>query len=130
MSNHPAPAGMPVYYFEVEIIAAPPYLQLFVGLVYQNTARANRFDVHAWETESNLENEPEAALYSNRRQPDPLPEEYKAGFKQGDVVGCGFDFENEVVFYTRNGERLRKSSPYPFQVLPKSSHELSILMTL
>jgi hypothetical protein len=50
----------------------------------------------------------EGMLLSNRRHIDPLPEEYATGFREGDVVGCGYDFKHEIVFYTINGKRLGK----------------------
>jgi hypothetical protein len=105
---------MPCYYFEVEICTVPQWFQLFIGFVHHNTARAERQDMHVWGSKSYgktyTERKVEGVLLSNRRQIDPLPEEYATGFREGDVVGCGYDFKHEIVFYTINGKRLGKST--------------------
>lgn len=103
---------MPCYYFEVEIRAVPQWFRLFVGFVYQNTAHVGRHDLHGWGSksygETHAEHKSKGVLVSDQRKIDPLPEEYATGFREGDVVGCGYDFKHEIVFYTINGKRLGK----------------------
>lgn len=37
-----------------------------------------------------------------------LGENYTDPFRKGDVIGCCRDYENDCVFFTRNGKRLSK----------------------
>ena len=47
---------------------------------------------------------------------------YSETYGQGDVVGCGVDFIKKIIYFTRNGERLRKSSlePLPYRELTRN----------
>ena len=39
-------------------------------------------------------------------------EQYSGTYGLGDTVGCGVDFTNETIFYTKNGSLLREPSEH------------------
>ena len=41
-------------------------------------------------------------------------EQYSEGYGPGDTVGCGVNFTDGTIFYTRNGTLLRKTFQNPF----------------
>ena len=44
-------------------------------------------------------------------------EEYSVGYGPGDTVGCGVNFTDGTIFYTKNGSLLRKTFHNPFDSL-------------
>jgi hypothetical protein len=97
------PACTPTYYFEVEILSAPQELDMQVSYTYYSDQKSQSVQNWGWSTGGNR-----APLYPTAEK-DLV--EYQKSYGQGDVIGCAFDFESEVIYYTRNGERLRES-PY------------------
>lgn len=112
MADNPAPACMPLYYFEVEILTAPKEnYNLFIGFVKAIAGNKDWVDTYGWEMKlesGNWNTDGLTHLMStqNRRILSEFEPAYMKGYAAGDVIGCGFDWEKDMVFFTKNGERL------------------------
>ena len=48
VADHPAPACTPVYYFEVEFLAIPDNVTIFLGYLNVNHTAGRLFDSRSW----------------------------------------------------------------------------------
>lgn len=85
-----------VYYYEVDILEASRDTTISVGFC-TNEARLSKIpghDTHTWGYHSD-----------DGRAISPLDHGIPYGHKYGagDTVGCGFDFKNRKIFFTKNG---------------------------
>jgi len=117
LSNHPVPAEVERYYYEVEIarksgeegeeVVAPVGIgfcqgrllstkKWFPGHPSRTNPRASSWGYHG--DDGNLYQE---------TQYIPLPP--LGQYMMGDTIGCGVDFKENAIFYTRNGKRLPDS---------------------
>ncbi|KAF2761902.1 hypothetical protein EJ05DRAFT_496790 [Pseudovirgaria hyperparasitica] len=126
LANHPIPAGIDGFYYEIEVDcpnapspdapAAEEYPEVALGLC-PHTARTRGWlpgrswprnpawgyhgdDGSLWPVVSG--DKPHAGLHARGH--------FIGNFGHADVVGCGIDFTNNKVFYTKNGELLRTLS--------------------
>lgn len=111
VSNHPVPAGVGRYYFEVEIVSASvpdeqknSDMAYAVGLTSLPAKLEKHFPGHhnlgartwAWHGDDGF-------LFENTN----TPRLYGGGpYAVGSVIGCGVDFVEKTIFYTKNGEKL------------------------
>jgi len=112
LADHPAPTETPIYYFEVEILDAPQDAHMIVSFEYIFDVDDSTFGSWGWEIKEGKGN------VLPERTVTPVPPEYLQGFNKGDVVGCGFEFDSEIIFFTKNGHRLGKSSFLSSHPLP------------
>ncbi|KAL9621124.1 MAG: hypothetical protein Q9160_004375 [Pyrenula sp. 1 TL-2023] len=110
VSNHPISAGSDRYYFEIEIVSAetPPdkedaELAYSVGLTTL-PAKLKQFPGY---------NNPGARTWAWHGDDGSTgansynPKQYGGGpYEVGSVIGCGIDFVEKTIFYTKNGEKL------------------------
>jgi ankyrin repeat protein len=113
-SDHPVPADVEHYYFEVDI--AKPNKEdkvAFVGIGFsQRPLKTGK----SWFPGLIPAENPGIATWGyhgddglHQHPPNSaLPEQVT--FDNGDTVGCGVDFKDGEIFITKNGERLRKFS--------------------
>lgn len=111
VSNHPVPAGIERYYFEIEIISASVPTEFknndavyTIGLTTLPAKLEKQFPGHpnpgartwAWHGD-------DGCLFDNGYN----PRAYGGGpYEVGSVIGCGVDFVDKTIFYTKNGEKL------------------------
>ncbi|KAF7927080.1 hypothetical protein BELL_0979g00010 [Botrytis elliptica] len=94
-ANHPIPAGREKYYFEVTVLEIFGENQSFrLGVAPRRT--------HWFDEASAWDYEVTSPLYA---LDTALSDEIQQ-YKTGDVIGCGIDFREEKIFYTKNGELL------------------------
>lgn len=110
VSNHPISAGSERYYFEIEVVSAerPPdkedaELAYSVGLTTL-PAKLKQFPGY---------NNPGARTWAWHGDDGSTgansynPKQYGGGpYEVGSVIGCGVDFVEKTIFYTKNGEKL------------------------
>ena len=109
LANHPIPAGIERFYFEVEIgpdVGRRQNLFNAIGFATQ-PARFNNMPgwfnpiAPSWAFHGD-----DGKLFANRSMSSQI---YGEPYGKGDTIGCGVIFQNGVdgvVFYTRNGKSL------------------------
>ena len=109
LANHPIPAGIERFYFEVEIrpeIGRRQNLSNAIGFATQ-PARLN--DMPGWfnpVAPSWAFHGDDGKLFANR---SISSQKFAEPYGKGDTIGCGVIFQNGVdgvIFYTRNGQSL------------------------
>lgn len=101
-----------MYYFEVEFLAIPDNVTIFLGYLNVNHTAGRLFDSRSWAFSKNEDGIKSRLVEYNdgfRQNHEELDEH----FEKGDVIGCGYSWEQEKVFFTKNGKRLRKCNFLP-----------------
>jgi hypothetical protein len=97
-----------VCYFEAKIDRLTPTGLVSVGLALRDNRVYNEPYSYSF-TASLQQNSAGSTLRAAIAKPR-IPVEWlnsagrKADWKEGDIIGCGFDLEHEMVFFTINGE--------------------------
>ncbi|KAI9661799.1 MAG: hypothetical protein M1821_009038 [Bathelium mastoideum] len=119
VADHPVPAGLAQYYYEVEILdpktgeilamtTSGKQDAAIVGLGFC-TSPAKTMDFPGWAPKNNAPNARSWAYYADDGGFfDSHSQQRRFGphYGPGDIVGCGLDFEDQKIFFTRNGEEL------------------------
>ena len=109
LANHPIPAGIERFYFEVEIRPDVGSCQSPFNAIGFATQPARLNNMPGWFNPiapSWAFHGDDGMLYANRSMSS---QEYAEPYGKGDTIGCGVIFENGVdgvIFYTRNGKSL------------------------
>lgn len=104
-ADHPMTHMCGVYYFEIEIVRKTKEAMVCIGLSTADVSatRLPGHDVHSWGYHGD----------DGRVFPGPqgtTHEQFGPKFGEGDVVGCGFDWKQGKMFFTKNGEFLGHAS--------------------
>jgi ankyrin repeat protein len=110
LADHPVPAGLDSYYFEVEMIEdqsnSDDYPELAVGYC---TSSANNLEFPGWRnirapnSHSWAYHGDDGNFYSSTGYKS------KGKFEKygpPDTVGCGINYKSQSIFFTRNGQRI------------------------
>ncbi|KAH9855764.1 SPRY-domain-containing protein [Lenzites betulinus] len=98
-ANHPIPPACGVYYYEVEIVHKCPKGPISIGFSAPEV-RLSRLP--GWERNSWGYHADDGWAFPGHK--DGIS--YGPTFDSGDVIGCGVDFSQNRVFYTKNGSFL------------------------
>ncbi|RPD59333.1 SPRY-domain-containing protein [Lentinus tigrinus ALCF2SS1-7] len=95
-TNHAIPPACGIYYYEVEILHKCPKGPISVGFSGPEV-RLSRLP--GWEKNSWGYHADDGWAFPGHKDGSP----YGPTFDTGDVIGCGIDFSQNRVFYTKNG---------------------------
>ncbi|KAI0638786.1 SPRY-domain-containing protein [Trametes polyzona] len=95
-ANHPIPPACGIYYYEVEIVHKCQKGPISVGFSAPDV-RLSRLP--GWERNSWGYHADDGWAFPGHKDGSP----YGPTFDTGDVIGCGVDFSQNRVFYTKNG---------------------------
>ncbi|ATZ57220.1 hypothetical protein BCIN_14g03780 [Botrytis cinerea B05.10] len=100
-ANHPIPAGRKKYYFEVTVLEIFGKNQSFrLGVAPRGTRWFD--EVWSWETGvTSSSYDLDTALCDEMQQ-----------YQTRDVIGCGIDFKEKKIFYTKNGKLLSNKTKF------------------
>ncbi|KAI0353184.1 SPRY-domain-containing protein [Trametes cingulata] len=98
-TNHPIPPACGIYYYEVEILHKCPKGPISIGFSAPDV-RLSRLP--GWERNSWGYHADDGWAFPGHKDGSP----YGPTFDSGDVIGCGVDFSQNRVFYTKNGSFL------------------------
>ncbi|KAI8983194.1 hypothetical protein BD414DRAFT_490219 [Trametes punicea] len=95
-ANHPIPPACGIYYYEVEILHKCPKGPISIGFSAPDV-RLSRLP--GWERNSWGYHADDGWAFPGHKEGSA----YGPTFDTGDVIGCGIDFSQNRVFYTKNG---------------------------
>ncbi|KAI0757686.1 SPRY-domain-containing protein [Daedaleopsis nitida] len=95
-ANHAIPPACGIYYYEVEILHKCPKGPISIGFSAPEV-RLSRLP--GWERNSWGYHADDGWAFPGHKDGSP----YGPTFDTGDVIGCGIDFSQNRVFYTKNG---------------------------
>ncbi|KAI0770953.1 SPRY-domain-containing protein [Trametes elegans] len=98
-ANHPIPPACGIYYYEVEILHKCPKGPISIGFSAPDV-RLSRLP--GWERNSWGYHADDGWAFPGHKDGS----EYGPTFDTGDVIGCGIDFSQNRMFYTKNGSFL------------------------
>ncbi|KAL7285967.1 hypothetical protein ACG7TL_001082 [Trametes sanguinea] len=98
-ANHPIPPACGIYYYEVEILHKCPKGPISIGFSAPDV-RLSRLP--GWERNSWGYHADDGWAFPGHKEGSA----YGPTFDTGDVIGCGIDFSQNRVFYTKNGSFL------------------------
>ncbi|KAI0327266.1 SPRY-domain-containing protein [Cubamyces sp. BRFM 1775] len=98
-ANHPIPPACGIYYYEVEILHKCPKGPISIGFSAPDV-RLSRLP--GWERNSWGYHADDGWAFPGHKDGSP----FGPTFDTGDVIGCGIDFSQNRVFYTKNGSFL------------------------
>ncbi|CDO74777.1 hypothetical protein BN946_scf185001.g25 [Trametes cinnabarina] len=98
-ANHPIPPACGIYYYEVEILHKCPKGPISIGFSAPDV-RLSRLP--GWERNSWGYHADDGWAFPGHKEGSV----YGPTFDTGDVIGCGIDFSQNRVFYTKNGSFL------------------------
>ncbi|KIW63768.1 hypothetical protein PV04_08746 [Phialophora macrospora] len=102
LADSPMP-GQGTYYFEVKIDKAPDNGMIGVGFCEEN---CTLYQMLGWNQGTwGYHGDDGGALNGGQRDGNAWGPEYTTG----DVIGCGVNFEEEIAFYTKNGDVLGRA---------------------
>ena len=88
----------PIFYFETNIINDGEESDLLIGIAAKDLTEKSiqlGLTTHSYGYHS------KGKSYNNKKN-----NKYGESFKKGDIIGCGIDFINKSIFYTKNGKFL------------------------
>ncbi|KAI5287778.1 Ran-binding protein 9 [Ascosphaera acerosa] len=102
-SDHPIPNLVALYYFEIEILRKTKEAMVALGLsaASASSTRLPGYDGETWAYHGD-----DGRLYSGRQASAGADRSYGPRFGEGDVIGCGYDWKLQKMFFTKNGEFL------------------------
>lgn len=98
-SNRPLPNNCRIAYFEVDLVCSGDRGRIGIGLTTEGYLLTRQ---PGWDPESYAYHVDDGALFHESGGGVP----YGPMCKTGDVVGCGIDYENHTIFFTKNGKHL------------------------
>lgn len=98
-SNHPVPSLCGIFYYEVEVVSCTRDPMISIGFCTEDSklVKLPGMDSNSWGYHSDDGRTMSCQSLNSTGGP---------GFGLGDIVGCGFDFTNNCIFYTKNGIEL------------------------
>ncbi|KAI5300193.1 hypothetical protein KEM56_002659, partial [Ascosphaera pollenicola] len=100
-TEHPMTHMCGVYYFEIEILLKTKEAVVCIGLSAADTPSTR---LPGYDGDSLGYHGDDGRVY-NGKQPNN-GEQYGPKYGEGDVIGCGYDWKLDKVFFTKNGEFL------------------------
>ncbi|OZJ06478.1 hypothetical protein BZG36_00570 [Bifiguratus adelaidae] len=99
-ANRPIPPQTGIFYFEMEVVSKG--VEGFIGLgVCAKDVELARLP--GWEPDSYGYHGDDGQKFSSRSEKG---KEYGPKYTKGDVIGCGVNFVDRSIFYTKNGKHL------------------------
>lgn len=95
-ANHPIPPACGIYYYEVEILQKGSKGHISIGF---SSPEVRLTRLPGWEKQSWGYHADDGWAFPGHKEGNP----YGPTFETGDVIGCGIDFTQHKVFYTKNG---------------------------
>jgi len=118
LADNPIPAGLRKYYYEIEISREPGRNGVNAGqspifaigfctssahlLEFPGWPKDNAPNSHSWAYHGD-----DGGFFSSVRTSRPIG--YSKLYGPGDTIGCGVNYDDSMIFFTRNGQRISKS---------------------
>ncbi|KAK9504990.1 hypothetical protein O3M35_009148 [Rhynocoris fuscipes] len=98
-ANNPIPTTCGIYYFEINIIDQGEQGYIGIGISSKNV---NLNQLPGWDSDSYGYHGDDGNKYHLSGNGKP----YGPKFTTGDIIGCGINFIDKTMFYTKNGKNL------------------------
>ncbi|KAI9694998.1 MAG: hypothetical protein M1822_000615 [Bathelium mastoideum] len=116
LTDHPVPAGIRQYYFEIELCSLKNEEEqpvVAIGLSRKRNAAKLFKWFPGWRTAGPLSwgyHADDGAVACSAHRDLEWPRDDEKKYRYGDIVGCGFDLDRRSVFFTRNGVRFMNTA--------------------